>query len=81
MKEGATLVAIGLTIGLALGWASTRGLSAMTMTVGQLATDGTSDPMIVIGAPLLLASLAMAACYFPARRATTVDPAVVLRSE
>jgi len=81
MKEGATLVAIGLTIGLALGWASTRGLSAMTMTVGQLATDGTSDPVIAIGAPLLLASLAMAASYFPARSATTVDPAVVLRAQ
>jgi predicted permease len=81
MKEGATLVGIGLAIGWATGWASIRGLSAMTMTVGQLATEGTSDAVVALGAPLLLASLAMAACYLPARRAASVDPAVVLRGD
>jgi ABC-type lipoprotein release transport system permease subunit len=39
------------------------------------------DPVLLIGAPLLLAGLALAACYVPARRSARIDPVVALRQE
>jgi hypothetical protein len=55
-----------------------RALSAAFFT---LATVKASDPLLLAGAPALLAALALAACYIPARRSTRIDPAVTLRAE
>lgn len=41
----------------------------------------TSDPLLLAGAPMLLAGLAMAAGYVPARKSVRIDPAVTLRQE
>jgi predicted permease len=81
MKEGAVLVAVGTTIGLAVAWAGMRVLSSFMSQVARTAGTSASDPALLLGAPLLLASLALAACYVPARKSMRVDPVVTLRQE
>jgi ABC-type antimicrobial peptide transport system permease subunit len=55
--------------------ASTRLLTAFLFGVTPI------DPLTLGAAVLLIAVVAFAACYIPARRATRMDPLVVLRSE
>ncbi len=78
MKEGAVLVAVGSVLGLAGAWAGTRLLSGLISAIGRSATF---EPALLIGAPLLLAALALVACYVPARKSLRVDPVEALRQE
>jgi ABC-type antimicrobial peptide transport system permease subunit len=78
MKEGAVLVLTGSAAGLLLAMAGIRALSGLFFTV---ATVRGYDPLLLIGAPALLAAVALAACYVPARRAILIDPAVTLRMD
>ena len=75
VRQGATLVAAGAIIGLAAAAASSRVLESLLYGV---ATD---DRLTFVAAPLVLAAVALVACWLPARRATRVDPMKVLRFE
>jgi predicted permease len=78
MKEGTVLVIAGTLIGLALALAGIRALSGIFFTVASVQGY---DPVLLAGGPVLLACLALAACYVPARRSARIDPAVTLRTE
>jgi putative ABC transport system permease protein len=78
MKEGVVLVTVGTVVGLAAAWAGIRVLSGLFFTVASVES---SDPLLLAGAPLLLAVLALVACYLPARKSMRIDPAVALRQE
>ena len=73
--QGARLVAAGLTLGLAGALILTRFLS------GSLYGMSSSDPLTFGVVSVVLASVALAACYWPARRATKADPMIALRYE
>lgn len=72
LREGATLVVIGLAIG-ALGTLALRQVIA-----SQLYGVGALDPVVLLSVSGLLAIAALAACLEPARRASRVDPVVAL---
>lgn len=78
MKEGVLMVIAGTLIGLGTAWA---GISMLRGLFSSVASTPSSNPVLIVGAPLLLASLALASCYLPARRSTRIDPAIALRQE
>jgi len=81
MREGGLMIVVGLILGGAGAWAISRMLAAMNSSVGQVTSTTTTNPAVLFGAPLLLAALALIACYLPARRSLKIDPAVTLRQE
>jgi predicted permease len=81
MGEGAALVVAGTIIGQAMAWGISQILQSYVAALSQVMGTSISDPVLVIGAPLLLAALALLACYWPARRSTRIDPMIALRQE
>ena len=81
LRESATLIAVGTVIGFLGAIAVAKALSAFTTAVSEAFSVGLDDPRLLIGAPLLLAVLALLACYIPARRAAKIDPIQALRQE
>jgi putative ABC transport system permease protein len=73
--EGALIVAFGLAAGFAGSLVLTRFLQTMLFDVKP------TDPLTFAAISALLAAVALAACFAPARRATRVDPLVALRHE
>jgi putative ABC transport system permease protein len=81
LREGATLVGVGIVIGFLGSVALAKALSAITTEFSDAFSLGVGDPRLLLGAPLLLAGLALLACYIPARRAMAIDPLNALRTE
>jgi putative ABC transport system permease protein len=75
LLQGFKLAAFGIALGLAGAVAATRALRSLLFGVSP------TDPLTFVAIPLLLALVALLACWFPARRATKVDPLVAIRSE
>jgi predicted permease len=75
IRHGIVLTTIGIAIGLLAASALTRAMKSLLFNVS--ATDPATFALIT----LLLIAVAFLACYFPARRATKVDPLAALRHE
>ena len=73
--RGGLVTAAGLIVGFALSWAATRVMSKLLCGVSA------TDPATLAGAAVLLATVALAACWIPAHRASGLDPVLVLREE
>lgn len=75
MKDGAKLALLGIALGLAGAIALTRVMVSLLFEVKP------TDPATLIGVALLLAAVALLACYIPARRALSIHPMTALRCE
>jgi putative ABC transport system permease protein len=75
LRQGMTLVLIGLAIGLASAMGLTRLMKTLLFEVLP------TDPLTFAGVSLVLGAAALLACYVPARRALRIDPLRALRSE
>ena len=75
LRQAMVLILLGMAIGMAVAFAATR------LIVSLLYRVSAADPVIFAGIALLLAVVALLACYVPARRAMRIDPLVALRYE
>jgi putative ABC transport system permease protein len=75
VKQGMTLVLIGLAFGIGCSLLATRVMARMLFGVGA------QDPLTMVSVSLILAVVALIACMAPALKATRVDPIVALRDE
>jgi putative ABC transport system permease protein len=75
LRDGAKMALAGVAIGLGAALGLTRLMASMLFGISA------HDPVTVAGVVSLLAFVAFAACYVPARRATRVDPMVALRND
>jgi len=74
VRQGMTLVAIGIGLGIAAALFANRLLASLLFGVGI------TDPLTFMTVPAVLAAVALVACDLPARRAAGLDPSEVLRS-
>jgi predicted permease len=81
LKEGAALVAAGTALGFGGAFVLARIFAAHNDVLARSFGQPDYGPLLLAGAPLMLAGLAMLACYLPARRATALDPITSLREE
>ncbi|MES2696002.1 MAG: ABC transporter permease [Verrucomicrobiota bacterium] len=74
-RRGVQVVGLGIVVGVSLTWAAT------VILRNQLEGVSAQDPYVLSLVVVVVAISGLAACYFPARRATKVDPMVALRHD
>jgi hypothetical protein len=75
LRHGIVLTSIGIVIGFGAAYALNRAAASIMPRMAG------SDPLALAATAAVLFVVALVACYFPARRATKVDPLVALRAE
>jgi ABC-type antimicrobial peptide transport system permease subunit len=75
LKQGLRLSLLGVVLGIATSLALSRLVESLLYEIGP------RDPLTIIGIALVLVAVALVATLVPARRATRVDPFVILRTE
>jgi ABC-type antimicrobial peptide transport system permease subunit len=75
LGEGAALAGLGLVLGLAAAGACARSLDSLLFQVRP------NDPAVYLAVAVLMGVAAIAASYFPARRAAGTDPLRAIREE
>jgi ABC-type antimicrobial peptide transport system permease subunit len=75
LRMGLRLLGVGLGVGLLASLGVTQVIATQLWGVSP------RDPLTLGAVVLVVAAAGLAACYFPARRATRVDPMVALRYE
>jgi putative ABC transport system permease protein len=73
--EGAGMALVGVAAGVAAAWGLTR------LMANQLFGVTAQDPLTFAAVAIVLALVALLACYLPARRAVRVDPMIALRHQ
>lgn len=75
LRQGMFVIGIGLATGTGIAMFAMRSLETLLFGVTP------TDPLTVVVVVILLGSVALLACYLPARRATAIDPVTSLRAE
>jgi len=75
VRQGGSLAMIGIVVGAASALLLTRLLKGLVYGVS------TTDPLSFVGVIFVLVAVALLASWFPARRATSVNPVDVLRGD
>ncbi|MBA3886312.1 MAG: hypothetical protein H0X67_11355 [Acidobacteria bacterium] len=74
-NRGMRLALVGITLGIAAALAASQAVASMLFGITA------SDAIAYAGVAALLAAVALAACWIPARRVTRVDPLRALATE
>jgi ABC-type antimicrobial peptide transport system permease subunit len=75
VRQGMTLVVVGLAVGAAGAWGLARMMSSLLFAVTP------SDPLTFGAVAFVLIATAAVSCLVPARRVTRIDPMLALRAE
>jgi putative ABC transport system permease protein len=81
LRESSAIIVAGTAAGLVLALMVARVLAALLDALAAATRTSLTDPLIIGGGPILLALLALVACYLPARQSTRINPTTALRAE